>query len=75
MQNTPIPTTYSTVASTAATNTTPAADALFSTPNADANANAYASKVKRSIDTSWVMPLCLGLVQFLQLVAKEHKNG
>jgi hypothetical protein len=21
------------------------------------------------------MPLCLGLVQFLQLAAKEHKNG
>ena len=28
-----------------------------------------------SIYASWVMPLCLGLVQFLQLAAKEHKNG
>jgi hypothetical protein len=31
-------------------------------------------KGTRSIYTSWVMPLCLGLVQFLQLNAK-HKNG
>ena len=28
-----------------------------------------------SIYTSWPMPLCLGLVQFLRLAAKEHKNG
>jgi hypothetical protein len=25
--------------------------------------------------TSWATPLCLGKVQFLQLAAKEHKNG
>jgi hypothetical protein len=34
-----------------------------------------ASKGMRSIYTSWATPLCLGLVQFLRLVAKEHKNG
>jgi hypothetical protein len=31
-------------------------------------------KGTRSIYASWVMPLCLGLVQFLQLTAK-HKNS
>ena len=33
------------------------------------------SKGTRSIYTSWATPLCLGSVQFLRLVAKEHKNG
>jgi hypothetical protein len=33
------------------------------------------SKFTRSIHTSWSMPLCLGLIQFLQLAAKEHKNN
>jgi hypothetical protein len=33
------------------------------------------SKGTRSIYTSWATPLCLGLVHFLRLAAKEHKNG
>jgi hypothetical protein len=33
------------------------------------------SKGPCSIHISWATPLCLGLVQFLQLAAKEHKNG
>ena len=32
------------------------------------------SKGTCSIYTSWATPLCLGLVQFLQLAAKEHKR-
>jgi hypothetical protein len=41
MQSSPCPTTYRTATSTAATNITPAAAALFSTPHTNANANAY----------------------------------
>ena len=33
------------------------------------------SKGTRSIHISWVTSLCLGLVQFLRLAAKEHKNS
>jgi hypothetical protein len=29
----------------------------------------------RSIHTSWSIPLCLGLIHFLQLTANEHKYG
>ena len=32
------------------------------------------SKGTRSIYTSWATPLCLGKVQFLRLVTKEHKR-
>ena len=35
----------------------------------------FTSNGTQSIYTSWATPLCLGLVQFLRLAAKEHKNG
>jgi hypothetical protein len=33
------------------------------------------SKGTRSIHTSWLTPLCLGLIQFLQSTVNEHKYG